>query len=263
MLQNIITIYNISSCAAAFAALTSRLQRSLQCERNGIMAASREKIATSAGELSASIAHGGAEILRYEIIYPRFGAATSAAAKINRYHQTQAKNFERLIKSRYLPAAREQHRALGGYGGFAPFEITATFHVMYSSARYVSLFTDSFMQLGHMGSRMGRSAHTYQLPAWQPALLGHVFNRGSLYRQAIISALAKQIEAEAEKNPGMYFSDWEKYYAQEVRENAFYLADDGIAVFFQQNTIGAKPAGIPTFLVPYSQIAQHLKHDDM
>ena len=202
-------------------------------------------------ELSASIRQSDQEILHYEIIYPVIKAENAVEKKINRVHEAGAKNFERLIKSRYLSVARRQFRAIHGYGAFYPVEISASFQVMKNSGGLFSLFNDTYFQLRHNGYKMSRTSKTYDMITGSALLLPQLFKHRSLFRQSLIRELRAKIEEEDDKTPGCYFSDWGDIFQHKISDSGYYLTEEGIVIYFQPETIAGLNAGMPSFMIPY------------
>jgi len=193
----------------------------------------------------------GREVLRYSIDYPQM-AGIGASQSLSHYHLTQAVAFERQIKGRYFRQATHQLAALEPYGGFAALEITASVQVMHHTPGLLSFFTDTWYQLGQQGTRLARSARTVRSDTGRALTLPELFARGYDFRTPLFKSLRAQIAREAELNPGSYFADWSSLVPKNVGNRSFYLTDDGLVIFFGEQVIAEKSAGLPSFRVPYS-----------
>jgi hypothetical protein len=51
----------------------------------------------------------------------------------------------------------------------------------------------------------------------------------------------------------MYFENYSQLVNETFKANNYYLTKDGVVIYFQQYDIAPYAAGLPTFLIPYSQ----------
>jgi hypothetical protein len=68
------------------------------------------------------------------------------------------------------------------------------------------------------------------------------------YRAYILKIVAEEIQ----KDPSIYFPDWEKLIVQTFNENSFYATNEGIVIYYQQYDIAPYSSGIREFLIPYN-----------
>jgi|GEM_PF-1478249 len=208
--------------------------------------------------LSDTLAHEGRAVLHFSIDYPRMAGDSPVEKRLNRDFNARVAVFEGQMKGRYFRQAVHQLAALGPHGGFVPLSITASVQVMLSGPQLLSLFADTWYQLGQSGSHLARSARTVRLGSGADVTLPRLFVRGYDFRPVLNRSLHAQIAREAALNPGTFFANWPHLATENGGNRGFYLTDDSMVIFFQQQAIAEKIAGLPAFRVPYSLFEEKL-----
>lgn len=205
-------------------------------------------------EISGEISVKADKILDYSIAYPYISRPMPVEDRINKMNLIQAKNHERIVLNQHAPIARKQHRLLFPNGGFAPLRIATSVQIMLNTEKIVSVFKDTYTDLRHEGSGLSRISRTFDMRSGRQITLRQVFGRNNILRQSVFEQLHEQISRQCEINPGCYFTNWESLYSNALSESSFYLTEDGLVLFFPADTIASANAGIPSFMVTYSQV---------
>lgn len=212
-----------------------------------MMEKGRAPVQIESRTLSGSAGTRGA--LRIEIEYP---AVTGCAcgAQLSAFYRRQAEAYYRACCYGTPRRQAEQQRALWKDDApFEPLRAGRSFSVMYNGGGFLSIFSDSWEELGCAGSFLRRQAHTWELSSGRAVPAGRFFRRGSGWRQLAVSRISSQIEQWTAEQPAAFFADAR----QKCRVlHGFYLADDGMVFYYPAESLGPRALGIPSFLVRYS-----------
>ena len=192
--------------------------------------------------------------LRVEIEYPVLSGCANAA-RLNAFYRSRAEARYRACGGQPRRCAERQRQMLQKDGGFAPLRAGSSFSVMYNQGGFLSIFCDSWEELGCDGSFLRREAHTWELATGQIVPAGRFFRQGSPWRQQAVRCIVRQIEEWEQGQEGAFFAGARR----ECRTLwGYYLADDGIVFFYPAESLGPRSLGIPSFLVRYSDFGPML-----
>lgn len=196
-------------------------------------------------------------ILQYQIEYPKFKSVSfhRAAENISTYYKRKALAFQSYCRRKLYREAVEQYEYSVEHGyPVLPFEAQMIYQLTYLENCAVSLYFDQYVYRGGAHGNTLRSADTWNLRrGGTPLYLRQFFHHYVRYHDYIIRQVTKQIEKELEKNPGVYFDDYEQNVKNEFDDNQFYLTPKGIVIFFQQYAVAPYSSGIPEFLIPFER----------
>lgn len=195
---------------------------------------------------------GDTVILTYKIAYPFFTADRYELClmKLNRYYEEQAKEYLQLVDTEYYPAAKEQY-AFDKEHGYPTmvYEAMQTYTETYNRGCIVSLYWERYAFTGGAHGNTVRGSETWNLQGCGRLALTDLFGCGIDPKTYILREAGRQIE----KEPGIYFPDYEKLLAENFREESFYTTPDGLVFYYQQYDIAPYSSGIRTFLIPYGK----------
>lgn len=193
----------------------------------------------------------GVTVLTYKIDYPEFQGPRyrMSLSVINKFYQTKALEYQRYIERELYPAAVSQYHdsVKNGYP-IMTYEALVTYRVTYQNNCIVSLYSDKYEYTGGAHGSTVRSAQTWNLQACRRLALNELFHCPAGYRTVIFREIKRQIERE----PDIYFEDYETLMVQNFNEDNFYCTPTGIIIYYQQYEIAPYSSGIREFLIPYS-----------
>ena len=192
--------------------------------------------------------------LRVEIEYPVLSGCANAA-RLNAFYRSHAEARYRACSGQPRRCAERQRQLLQKDGGFAPLRAGSSFSVMYNQGGFLSIFCDSWEELGPDGSFLRREAHTWELSTGRAVPAGRFFRQGSPWRQRAAERITQQIDEWEQGQEGAFFAGARR----ECRTlRGYYLADDGIVFFYPVEWLGPRSLGIPSFLVRYDDLSTML-----
>lgn len=200
----------------------------------------------------AAGAQGGA--LRVEIEYPAF-TGSPAAGRLNGFYRRRAEARYRACGGLPRLEAERQKALWAAKEPFEPLRAGQSFSVMYNQGGFLSIFCDSWEELGSAGSFLRRQAHTWELAAGRPVPAGRFFRRGSPWRRFAADQIARQIDEWEAGQPGAFFADARK---KSRALHGYYLADDGMVFYYPAEWLGPRVLGIPSFLIRYTDFGDML-----
>jgi hypothetical protein len=201
--------------------------------------------------LKDTLVYGETALLSYRIEYPEFSSPEYAGClnEINRFYKGRAVSFERYCKNRLYRMAVRQYRDDLKYGyPVRAFDIVQVYEVTYMQSCIISLYTDQYEFTGGAHGNTVRKSENWNLDNCRLIRLEQLINCAPDYKSYIMSL----IEPEIAKNSDIFFKNYSELIRSTFNKNNFYLAPDGIVVFYQQYDIAPYSSGIREFLLPYS-----------
>lgn len=220
------------------------------------------KSITSPNILNGDGKFQGNIVLNYSISYPNIELNQRLMPKtfINDSYRRFAQNAKRYIMNTYFSKACRLFSSMDK-DSFSPLEIMCEMSVMYENRGFLSVFFDTYEKLGDIVLKTMRHSDTWSLSIGKILPIGSFFESGYNFKQAILNEISCQIEAEIQDDGDKYFKDWQKILRSRLDLRNYYLADDGLVIYFQEYSISPKKSGLPSFLIPYVNFGSSLKYD--
>lgn len=220
------------------------------------------KTETQLRTVTGELMRGDIVVLNYSISYPELKSnlKTAAARYINARYTEFSNQVKKNIMATYYPRACTYYKNMTS-ADFTPLKIMCEMCVMYENRGYLSLFFDTYEQLGELNLANIRHSNTWYVNSGELCSLQSFFVQGSGYKKIIYDHICACIRAELAKNEHVYFSDWQEILPYRLDLSRYYLADDGFVVYFPEYKIAPKSTGLPSFLVPYTAFGSRLKYD--
>ncbi|MCL2408235.1 MAG: RsiV family protein [Oscillospiraceae bacterium] len=204
--------------------------------------------------IAEELTNDGVTLIVVSIGYPHvLGLEKMTGSRINGFYKHQAARLLRHIKKRILPEAATQHTlALTKSSSFKPFEISSTFTVSFSSNDILSIYRDVHIRAGNqrVTERIGetfclKSGWFYELEAF--------FLPDTNFRKILIKNAAKSAADQQKSGTHKYFENFAKLIRKNFSRRNFYIANEGLSIFFDQLTIAPRAEGIPAFTLEFSE----------
>ena len=202
------------------------------------------------GDCSGTLTRYGDPILAYSLNYPIIIGAKPSWRKMNLYYQGQLGAARRQIEGPWKMSAEQQYEYLRLWGSFSSFVVSSAFSVMYNDKGITSIFRDQYLNFGVLGHRLQRTAHTWDNARAVILPLSAFFKPGCPWPRIILSHVRAQLNESNE--PGAFYADWPQTVSKLIDYRNYYLADDGVVLYFPEQKIAPQNTGIPSFLIPYS-----------
>lgn len=135
-----------------------------------------------------------------------------------------------------------------GYASYMEYKIT------YNQNCYFSVYIDKYEYTGGAHGTTLRTSDNWNLCTGMHLSLQNIFSPSIKYRKLIINEILKQADQEYQKNPGIYFEDYQTLIIKNFDQNSFYFSQNGITFYYQQYDIAPYSTGIVEFTIPYSLI---------
>ncbi|MDF2537366.1 MAG: hypothetical protein K0S76_387 [Herbinix sp.] len=196
-------------------------------------------------------------IMKYTIKYPKFISEKyqSLAYKLNSLYRTKALMYERSnIMNLYQMAMVEYEYSVVNNFPIHQFEAYTDFFVTYNENCAVSLYFDQYEYAGGAHGLTVRYSDTWNLQKSKRIDLNELFPGRADYREYIIETIDLQIQNQIAKGEDYYFENYSQLVSENFKVNSFYLTPEGVVIYFQQYDIAPYSSGLPTFLIPYSQM---------
>lgn len=196
----------------------------------------------------------GVVVLQASVRVPRpVPSAGGVFRRVRRYYQLQCQAFFRYCQRELLPqAAAEYAAALACSRPLPDFHAELDYHVTYNEGGLWSLYTQT-REAGPGGTFLARRGDTWDLSAGYPVPASSFFS-GSL-RKTLLSAAEAQVQRRQAAGAGVWREDWRRGLRRYYNPGNYYLTEDGFAFFYPMLSIAPASAGIPVFILPYSDEA--------
>lgn len=198
-------------------------------------------------------------VLHCRVSYPQLepGELPGWEKHLSQQYQLFARGkWERLVATLY-PRACASYRRLAPYHSFQPLEANCEYTVMYCQGDWCSIFFDTYVSQGGQMLDCGRKSGTFCAGRGRVGLES-LFAKGFDYRGLLLAQLQEQVARQAARDPAAYYVDWPALLAKKFDCQNFYLADDGLVIFYPRRALGPSASGLPAFLVPYSAFGSGL-----
>lgn len=183
------------------------------------------------------IVRGGADRkLSYRVAYP----FVRGRGRISAYYSSSAAAYVKNIGRRYKKPLYSL--PVGEY------EINSGFEVTYSGGRLLSIYQDTYENIGAYRVSLSRTAAVWDLFGERKMSLENLFTDPYSLNVRVSRVIDRAVEEGRRESPGSYF-----YYLPPTRWG-WYLTERGLAVYFQPETIAPQNGGLPLFLVPWDEI---------
>jgi len=194
--------------------------------------------------------HNGVTVLSYKIQYPQFKSYyyQMSLALINEFYKSQAFEYQKYCETELFKAAVEQYEySMENNYPMREFEALVVFEVTYNRACILSLYFDKYEYTGGAHGSTIRTSQTWNLQKHYQIKLNDLYTCPGNYKTYILN----QVKVQIEKDPSIYFENYEKLIDENFNENSFYCTPQGVVVYYQQYDIAPYSSGIREFLIPY------------
>ncbi len=142
-------------------------------------------------------------------------------------------------------------RQLGQERGRFPTRYTSEWQLTRQDERFCSGFLEIYRKIGHSHWSMWRIAGTFDPKSTHPITLYALL--GMNWKRALQPLILQQLEA-VSKGEIPFFFDWKHRAAGALSEQRYYLTGEGLCLWFPQELLAPKNAGLPTVLLPYDSL---------
>ncbi len=203
------------------------------------------------GREKAGVLEIGADCrIEYSLSYPYI----AGHGGISDFYARSASAYERTIRGKYLPLLRRRERYIDN----EMLTVSAGYTVMYNQKGLLSVFIDTYEDMGMLKRSLSRSSQTWRLRDGKVIPADVFFKKGSDWRGQLTGRVAESISSESGANPGSYYFDWLSRCRKWDSMRGYYLSDDGMVIYYQPGVIAGANMAIPSFLVPYNGISHLL-----
>lgn len=206
--------------------------------------------------LENKLEYEGSVLLTYKITYPVFFGPRyqMALAVINKFYEQKALSYQAYLENELFAQAVEQYKeSIKNDFPMNPYEAVVVYRQTYASACVLSLYFDQYEYTGGAHGNTVRYSQVWNLQRCGRICLEELFCCGVNYKNYIF----QQVKAQIEKNPGIYFDNYETLLVNTFNPESFYCTPYGIVIYYQQYDIAPYASGIREFLIPYSNCVQN------
>lgn len=166
-----------------------------------------------------------------------------------RYPQTGGGNtpFDRFWRQ----TARELERQARREPGRFPTTLACEWQETRRDDRFCSGFVDVSRRIGHSDWSLWRISATFSRKSPGPLPLRRLL--GSDWQRPLQSFVIKGLN-ETAQGETPFFRGWQRRACALLRSGRYYLTGEGLCLWFPQETLGPKNAGLPTVLLPYDSL---------
>ena len=187
-----------------------------------------DKLELTTGRLSRDVREKGETLIQVSLQYPQIGGA--GFLELN---DCLARGAENLVDALCLGILGEARAAVGLLPEALPYQISGEFTVTYNSGGVLSFFTDVFLYAGGMRGITYRYGSSYwTAEGGRPIFIGALFPAQTDVREVVRRVAAERLGVDEGVVRGAFSA-----------ENC-YLADGGVAVFFQPGAVGPVASGV-------------------
>lgn len=185
------------------------------------------------------------EDLRIAVLEGRWGAQVEYAF---RYPQTAhgRSSFDRFWRQ---TAAGLRRQAAGEQGRF-PTALASEWQETRRDERFCSGFLEISRRVGHGDWSLWRISATFSKADPGPLPLKRLLGRE--WQRRLWPSIRERLDAM--EGECLFFRDWQRQAAALLGGGRYYLTGEGLCIWFPQETLGPKNAGLPTVLLPYNTL---------
>lgn len=155
--------------------------------------------------------------------------------------------FDRFWRQTVRNLQRQAQREPGRF----PTALACEWQETRRDGRFCSGFVDISRKLGYGDWSLWRVSATFSPQSTGPLTLRQLL--GNDWQKALQPCVLQKLEgAAAGETP--FFRGWQRRAAALLREGRFYLTGEGLCLWFPQETLGPKNAGLPAILLPYDSL---------
>lgn len=212
-------------------------------------------------EIRREFSYRGNVMLTLSVRYPEISLSGSlqAQARINSRFRVQASDFTRYAAGTLYRQAVREYRSAQEHGyPFRPYDAVMDYEATFNQDCYLSAYHDRYEFTGGAHGNTVRASDTFSLVSGRRFALSHFFTPGDNYRRLLISEILKQADANMQQNPGIYFENYRHLILKYFNPQNYYLAPEGVAIYYQQYEIAPYSSGIVTFVIPYGTLGIRL-----
>jgi hypothetical protein len=133
------------------------------------------------------------------------------------------------------------------------YEAYTDYTVTYNTDNILSLYFDQYEYTGGAHGMTYRISDNWDLYSGSRISLEDLFPNMTDYEEYIMNTIIQQIDADMASGNQMYFEDYEQLVRESFDSNHFYLAEEGVVLYFDLYDIAPYAAGMPTFIIPYGE----------
>lgn len=195
-------------------------------------------------------------VATYKIEYPQFYSryCKTSLNQLNKYYLKKALQLEQFYKRELYKSAVEDYKyAKENNLPVKVYEGLAKYKVYYNKDCILSVVYDNYTYTGGAHGNTIRSSETWNLKNGGKIKLNEFFNNSPDYKDYIFNHIRNEIQ----KDPSIYFDDYDKLILDTFQTENFYYTPKGVVIYFQQYDIAPYSSGIREFLIPYTVSASH------
>ncbi len=147
--------------------------------------------------------------------------------------------------------ARQLARQAGREAGRFPTVFSGEWQETRRDGRFCSGFVDISRRIGHNDWTLWRVSATFSPKSPGPLSLGQLL--GHDWQRPLQSLVLRRLE-ELSAGETPFFSTWRRQTARLLARGRYYLTPEGLCLWFPQETLAPKNAGLPTVLLPYDTL---------
>jgi hypothetical protein len=223
----------------------------------------REAIAMDVSDRSAAVTmqdrswqffYRNQTVLTVSAAYPvvSIPGARWVQERINAVVRGQVSRFYRNASGPlYRQAVREYRDSQAHDFPFRPYDAVLKYEVPFNRDCHLSLYRDQYEYTGGAHGNTVRASDTWNLETGRRLPLSHFFRPGENYRKTVLDEILRQADEAMADGSGMLFEDYRTLLRKYFNPSSYFLAQDGVSVYYQQYEVAPYAAGIVVFSVPY------------
>lgn len=155
--------------------------------------------------------------------------------------------FDRYWKGQIQQLRYQISRDTGRF----PTRYTSEWQLTRQDLRFCSGFLEVYRSVGNSDWSMWRIAGTFTLKSDRPLPLHALL--GMNWKQALQPLILQQLTTIAEGETP-FFSGWQRRAVRYLSDQRYYLTGEGLCLWFPQELLASKNAGLPTVILPYDRL---------
>jgi len=152
---------------------------------------------------------------------------------------------------------RQLRRSITREPGWFPTRYASEWQETRRDGRFCSGFLESTRKIGYSDWTLWRVSGTFGTQSPSPILLSSLL--GNDWKRTLQPLTIDGLSAIAEGETP-FFKGWQHRMGSLMRADRYYLTGEGLCLWFPQETLAPKNAGLPSILLPYDRldILRHL-----
>lgn len=206
-----------------------------------------------------TLEHEGEPVLSLSLTLPAPTDDSRSSRRMEGYYAHLGQMWQtRWTSTLYPQAAAALIEARAQSRPFQPWDAEVTYCVCLEREDLSSLYVDAIERRGGTSRPITvRSSETWDPRNGIPQALSSLCPRHPFWKRPLVKELQRQVQEQLQGGESLFYENAVARSAKYFSHHRFYLAEEGLAIFYPMCSLGSPAEGIPVFLLPLPDLLQN------